>query len=109
MTTALQATVRPPQTVDGRLSWASPAAGLWVASRAGDFAGYVELRNGRFEVTDGLGARRPSCGSLERARAALAEPRPATPDAAPVRSHLTAGLVGAALSLATVALGFLRF
>ncbi|WEO77844.1 hypothetical protein BJQ94_02010 [Cryobacterium sp. SO2] len=109
MTTALQAPVRPSDTVDGRLSWASPADGLWVASRSGDFAGFVELRNGRFEVTDGLGARRPGCGTLHEARAALAEPRRTGPAGTPVRSHLTSGLVGAALSLATIALGFLRF
>ncbi|PRY64628.1 hypothetical protein B0I08_11212 [Glaciihabitans tibetensis] len=56
------------------LRWASPEAKLWVASRGGDFAGFVEFREGHYEVTDGRGAQLASCATLRDAKAMIARP-----------------------------------
>jgi len=111
MIAQLQAPARPAGTLVEPLSWSSPAAALWVASRTGDFAGFVEFRNGHFEVTDGLGGRLPSCATLQDARASLTTPRPPAPaerSASPVRSAVAVGLVGAGLSILTLTLGLLH-
>ena len=36
-------------------TWKSPAAGLWVAARRGEYLGMVERQDGRYVATDALG------------------------------------------------------
>lgn len=54
------------------MRWRSPAAGLWVASSDGDYAGVVEQIDDRFHAMDGLGSSLGSFPDLEHARAAVA-------------------------------------
>jgi hypothetical protein len=57
--------------VAGPLTWLSPEAKLWVASRDGDFAGFVEFTDGHYDVTDARGAHVASCGTLHQAQDAV--------------------------------------
>jgi hypothetical protein len=62
------------------ISWRSPTAGLWVATRRGEHAGMVERLDGRYHATS---ARDRALGSFEDLDAAFAtvdieagQPRP---------------------------------
>ncbi|MGA1836945.1 hypothetical protein VD659_08425 [Herbiconiux sp. 11R-BC] len=59
------------------LQWNSPEAKLWVATRAGEFAGFVEFGEGHYRVTDGLGAEIGTAATLRDAKSVL------TPGSAP--------------------------
>ncbi len=75
------------------LQWTSPEAKLWVATRAGEFAGFVEFGEGHYRVTDGLGAAIGTAATLLDAKRVLApgsEPHPAAATAVvahPAQSH----------------------
>lgn len=58
------------------ISWVSPAAGLWVASRRGggastDYAGMVERLDGRYHARSARGRALGSFEDLDSARAAV--------------------------------------
>jgi len=54
-----------------QVRWTSPEAKLWVATRGEDFAGFVEFREGHYEVTDGRGAQFDARATLHEAQAVL--------------------------------------
>lgn len=59
------------QATTGALTWLSPEAKLWVASRDGDFAGFVEFADGHYDVTDARGGHIASCATLRQAQDAV--------------------------------------
>ena len=54
---------------DSEVRWMSPAAGLWVAHRRGDYAGMVERLDGTYHARS---ARGRALGSFEDLDSALA-------------------------------------
>lgn len=70
--TSTHTLIRPAEeksvNAPGPLMWLSPEAKLWVASRDGDFAGFVEFTDGHYSVTDARGATIASCGTLSQAQ-----------------------------------------
>lgn len=60
---------RPAIDDDPEVRWMSPAPGLWVAHRRGDYAGMVESRDGAYHARS---ARGRVLGSFEDLDSALA-------------------------------------
>ena len=53
------------------LVWTSPGPELWVATRSGEFAGFVERSNGLYVVTDELGRTLSPAATLQKAKSTL--------------------------------------
>ena len=53
------------------LRWMTPAAGLWVAHRRGDYAGMVERIDGTYRVRNARGRDLGAFTDLDSARAAI--------------------------------------
>jgi hypothetical protein len=70
-TLAKHSAVSTPAPAVPEIRWASPEAKLWVATRGADFAGYVEFREGHYEVTDGRGAQFDARATLREAQALI--------------------------------------
>lgn len=61
-----------PDPIARDIAWASPAVGLWVASRRGEHAGMVERSNGEYHARSARGRALGSFGDLDTARAVIA-------------------------------------
>lgn len=66
--TSTHTLARPTEDSVGPLTWSSPEAKLWVASREGDFAGFVEFTDNHYDATDARGGQLASCGTLGQAQ-----------------------------------------
>ena len=53
------------------LAWTAPGPNLWVATRSGEFAGFVEFNDGLYLVTDELGRALPAAATLNQAKSSL--------------------------------------
>lgn len=102
--------------IDSRsaVSWSSPASGLWVATRRGEYAGMVERLDGSYHARSARGRALGSFEDLDSARAVIDRGHEA-PQGAPrvdtrgsqvtaVLWGINAGAVLAALALAFVLL-----
>ncbi|MFB2554384.1 hypothetical protein [Herbiconiux liangxiaofengii] len=103
-----------PSTTDraaatGDLVWGSPESKLWVASRDGEFAGFVEFVDGHYATVDGTGQSLPPRATLAEAKAALANGgvEPGRPRGARLLALTAVGCAGAALTSLAVALHIL--
>jgi hypothetical protein len=66
--TSTHTLARPTEDSRGPITWSSPEAKLWVASRDGDFAGFVEFADNHYEATDARGGQLASCATLRQAQ-----------------------------------------
>lgn len=64
-------TAHVTSTIEAPLRWSSPEAKLWVATREGEFAGFVEFREGHYVVSDGAGRELAPRATLREAKGAL--------------------------------------
>lgn len=99
-------TIRTPDLESrSAVMWASPSAGLWVASKRGEHAGMVERIDGRYVATNGRGRTVGDFDDLSSAREAIDGVGDATP-AQQVRRLTRAMLLvnaGVAVALAAAA------
>jgi hypothetical protein len=88
------------------VTWSMPETKFWVAERGGEFAGFVEFRDGHYEATDARGARLDSRGTLAQAKALIAEPT-SRPAVSTTLVYLAVGAGATALSVLAVGLSFI--
>ena len=89
------------------VSWLSPEAKLWVASRDGEFGGFVEFVDGHYEVTDARGHQLEPRGTLREAKELIGGPAPRA--GAPLALvYLAVGTGATAVSFLAVGLGLIR-
>ncbi|KJC64284.1 hypothetical protein SAMN06295879_0107 [Agreia bicolorata] len=105
--TSTPALARPTDDSTGPLTWLSPEAALWVASRRGDFVGFVELTDGHFDVTDARGAHVASCGTLRQAQD-LVEHSTRRASAVKTLAYVAVGTGAVAVSALAVGLGIVN-
>jgi len=86
--------------------WASPAAGLWVASCRGEHAGMIERSNGEYHARSARGRALGSFEDLDSARAVIAGGVD-EPQGAP--RGVLAVLWGVNVAAAAAAVGFALF
>jgi hypothetical protein len=67
-TTSTHALTRLTDGSPGPIAWSSPEAKLWVASRDGDFAGFVEFSDNHYDATDARGGQLASRATLRQAQ-----------------------------------------
>jgi hypothetical protein len=110
-TTRSRMTETSPETVTEteRVSWYSPAEGMWVASTPSDYLGMVDRNHDGFVATDGCGRDLGVHETLEEARLAVyrewADPSDSEPfqNWAKRAATITAVLVGAPALAAALA------
>jgi len=86
--------------------WAEPDATLWVASTAGEYAGMVEFRDGRFAASSSTGQHLGDFVSLLRAKGAV-EAGPATSARFPYIAAVVASAIVSATAVAFTAFAVL--
>ncbi|MBF4632811.1 hypothetical protein ITJ38_00155 [Agreia pratensis] len=104
--TSTPALARPTDDSTGSLTWLSPEANLWVASRRDDFAGFVELIDGHYDVTNSRGAHVASCGTLHQAQD-LIEHSTRRASAMTTLAYVAVGTGAVAASVLAVGLGII--
>ena len=65
------ATARPESAPRVGISWSSPEAKLWVATRGGEYAGMVEYSAGHFVATGPTGERFGGYSDVAQAKSAV--------------------------------------
>jgi hypothetical protein len=103
--TSTHTLARPAEETHGPLSWFSPEAKLWVASREGDFAGFVEFTDNHYDATDARGAQLASCGTLGQAQD-LIEQSTRRASAVTTLAYVAVGTGAIAVSALAAGLGF---
>lgn len=93
-------------TTTNTISWAEPEPTLWVASKAEEYAGMVEFRDGRFTASSSTGQPLGEFVSVLRAKAAV-EAGPIASARFPYAATVAASAIVSATAVTLTALAVL--
>jgi hypothetical protein len=105
--TSTHTLARPTDDSTEPVTWSSPEAKLWVASRDGDFAGVIEFTDNHYDATDARGGRLASSATLRQAQDLVEQSTRRASIVKPL-AYVAVGTGAMAVSALAVGLGFIN-